>query len=393
MRRVVDARPNEAWARLREMLGSRTRGQQNAPTPGFRETAGAVPATTAAEAQVRLHAVLCANIAPPGAPPPVPRDFEPLPPRRPDGGPPLPLPEGLSFGAVLEMLDRQGAGRAAGAHGTSIPLLRRLPGQARYVLATLLQAVFEHGTLPAVWRDALLVGLPKPGKDPGLGAGWRGIVLLAAEVRLLFKCVCLAVTKTFGLWAHPWVAGFLPRSATRDSVLYTRILRERCVRAGLSLVVLYIDVAKGYDNLRFEDMPHVYSQMGIPEVWARALMLIAEQGRIVPTRSDRREFGAALMALQGAGIGLPSAPPAWSGYLSHVVLRALQALLERGVLRRAGRGQAAFLRGPEDRCRGAAALRVQRLHRNNSDQHSGHLTGAALSPRRCAKGVSPRFSS
>ena len=82
-------------------------------------------------------------------------------------------------------------------------------------------------------------------------------------------------------------------------------------------------------------MPRGYSQMGVPEIRARALMLIAKMGRIVPTRADRREFAAALQALQGAGIGLPSAMPSWSVWLAHIVLRA-RPCLSAGLLRREG---------------------------------------------------------
>jgi hypothetical protein len=199
--------------------------------------------------------------------------------------------------------------------------------RAQFALATLLNSILVHGEIPAAFRDSLLLVLHKPGRDPLDVSGWRGILVMAAELRLLFKIIGMPLNACYGLWIGPSQIGFIPGSAKEHSVLYSMLLAE-CVSDAEGLVLLLIDVEKGYDNLPYKYLREVIAAANVPPGVARALMLVADQCRIASSTGDRVVFSKFWKATRGAGIGFNTAPHIWNMALRHLVLDVLDEILE-----------------------------------------------------------------
>ena len=51
-------------------------------------------------------------------------------------------------------------------------------------LVTVFNKTLETGKVPKDWKEAILVAIPKPGKDPSIPTNTRGISLLDAAYKI-----------------------------------------------------------------------------------------------------------------------------------------------------------------------------------------------------------------
>ena len=56
-------------------------------------------------------------------------------------------------------------------------LLRHLPEESLLVLLDLFNKLWSEGNFPDSWREATIIPLPKPGKDPTNPSSYRPIAL------------------------------------------------------------------------------------------------------------------------------------------------------------------------------------------------------------------------
>lgn len=94
--------------------------------------------------------------------------------------------------------------------------------QFQEVLIPKLQAlyahIFESATLPASMGEALIVLIPKPGKDPLFPESYRPISLLQLDVKILAKILALRLNKVILCLIHPDQTVFMPNKNTAFSL-------------------------------------------------------------------------------------------------------------------------------------------------------------------------------
>ncbi|GFO05410.1 RNA-directed DNA polymerase from mobile element jockey [Plakobranchus ocellatus] len=76
---------------------------------------------------------------------------------------------------------------AAGLDGVYYQFLRHLPESCLHTLLKLFNNIWTTGDIPPTWREASVVPIPKPGKDPSDPSNYRPIVLT--------NCLCKSLER------------------------------------------------------------------------------------------------------------------------------------------------------------------------------------------------------
>ena len=184
------------------------------------------------------------------------------------------LPEAASRIASAEEIKRrlEQASRttAAGPDRITGKLLRLAAASPAYVdsLRQLLLLCWRQGVLPAAWREAHVVPLPKKGSPLDEPGSYRPISLTAILARSVERMVRDHAVSRLGAAAttirqlsdrlSPWQAGFRPRRSTRQQVLYLHHFITRATRrhpeqqAGVPLPVVFLDISRAFDSVPHE---------------------------------------------------------------------------------------------------------------------------------------------
>eukprot|EP00666_Eupelagonemidae_sp_cell4sb_P007430 gene7430-44_t len=155
--------------------------------------------------------------------------------------------------------------KAAGADGVVAELLQA-GGEAFHDLFFDLVAVcWERGEVPAAWRDALMVPLPKPKGDLRLCDSWRGISLLAVPGKILACIVARRVTQIAEGVLGESANGFRAGRGTMDCVALARALLHHVnASADRTLHCVFVDLRKAFDKVHRAGLWTVLERQGVP---------------------------------------------------------------------------------------------------------------------------------
>ena len=166
------------------------------------------------------------------------------------------------------------AGRAPGMDGVSAELLRQcfpcpeeggLPRTTRLLLQSLNTLLEQPQLLPEAWKDAAVVPIPKPHKDPTVLDNYRGIALLSTLSKVLGALITRRVARALE------AAGRLTRAQAgfrrgqeclSHVVLLDEVIRRRRA-VGLPTFVLFLDLRKAYDMVPHAGLLSKLAALGV----------------------------------------------------------------------------------------------------------------------------------
>jgi hypothetical protein len=82
--------------------------------------------------------------------------------------------------------------KAPGPNGVPNRALKHLPKRTVSILARIINAVIRTHYFPQTWKDARVISILKPGKDPGLPSSYWPISYLVKTGKLFEKILLLA---------------------------------------------------------------------------------------------------------------------------------------------------------------------------------------------------------
>lgn len=186
------------------------------------------------------------------------------------------------------------------------------------VLLRLANRVLSEGVIPARWKTAAVVSVPKKG-DLRVMDNYRGISLLPVVLKLITVVVIRRVER--GLESRGWFrreqAGFrsLEECVGQATALYETLQRRR--HAGLATYVAFIDLRKAYDTV-----PH----------WAmlRKLWLAGVRGRVFEFMRNLYEdvhmvvrtphgHSTPVQLLRGVRQGCPGSPTEFNIFVNDIL--------------------------------------------------------------------------
>ena len=129
-------------------------------------------------------------------------------------------------------------------------ILRHLPLDTLKVLLNIIYEVWTDGNFPQSWREALIIPIPKPGKDHYDPINYRPIALTS--------CICKSVERMVNerlIWylektgkINKFQCGFRANRSTVDHLVRLETFIRDAFTNGEHLVAVFFDLQKAYDT-------------------------------------------------------------------------------------------------------------------------------------------------
>ena len=146
---------------------------------------------------------------------------------------------------------------ATGKDEISYIMIKHVSEGGLYKLLPLFNKGWREGRIPMSWKEAIIIPIRKPGKDPSKPTNDRPIALTSHICKLMERMYVLERKNLVAVYQ----SGFRRGRSTMDPVLCLEVRRAQVNKE--SMVAVFFDVEKAYDMLWREGLLIKSHQMGI----------------------------------------------------------------------------------------------------------------------------------
>ena len=139
---------------------------------------------------------------------------------------------------------------AVGPDGLTHLHLRHFGPKAIQYLTDLYNLSVSRADIPAIWKEANIIPIPKPGKPAGVSTSYRPISLLSPCIKVLERLLLPSCTAAFDL--APTQHGFRPLHSTTTALLpmANRVAQGfNDVKPPRRTAVVSVDISKAFDSV------------------------------------------------------------------------------------------------------------------------------------------------
>lgn len=233
--------------------------------------------------------------------------------------PPLQVLRPVSADEILLYIKNLHPKKAPGLDGITNKVLKSLPPQTIALLARIFNACFSLSFFPPMWKEAKVIGIPKPGKLLSDPANFRPISLISSIGKLYEKS--LAARLKSHLYDNGIIIneqfGFNPEHSCPQQihriVEYAFHNRTRLSNVDITAAVFF-DIAKAFDKVWHNGLIHKLVKTNVPDT------LIHIIRDYLSNRSFCYAYQGTLSSLRNTTAGVPQgsvlAPTLFSVYVN-----------------------------------------------------------------------------
>lgn len=170
----------------------------------------------------------------------------------------------ISKDEIIEAAKRMKTGKGPGPDGLTAEALKLIAADDPRILLDILNPLLQANLFPKQWKEARLVLIPKPGKNPENSNAYRPICLLNTMGKLYERII---LNRIMGLMDNLDILserqhGFRPAKSTITAIEeVTTCVRESSER--LAIIIL-IDVQNAFNTAKWENILDSMSTGGMP---------------------------------------------------------------------------------------------------------------------------------
>ena len=156
----------------------------------------------------------------------------------------------FSTDLVEEAIRASSGSTATGPDGLAPEHFKHLGGRAVKYLTALFNLSVGNSDIPAIWKQALILPIAKPGKPASQGSSFRPISLLCPAAKILERLLLPQITEA--LQPADFQHGFRPRRSTVTALLpITNLISEgfNQNKPPRRSVVVALDLSKAFDSV------------------------------------------------------------------------------------------------------------------------------------------------
>lgn len=171
------------------------------------------------------------------------------------GDTPIASPDGgdeeleITGGEMMIAVGRCNPKKAVGVEGIPGKVIRVLAARRPGVLLDVLNGINRRGRIPAVWKEARVVLIPKPGRDMTTSSTYRPISILPALSKVWEHTIKMLMERSIG--RDPFQKdqyGFRRKRGTIEALDRTVAVVEECRRKRLVCVMVAFDVKNAFNT-------------------------------------------------------------------------------------------------------------------------------------------------
>ena len=144
-------------------------------------------------------------------------------------------------------------------------MLNHLDEESLQTILFLFNKIWKEQLFPAEWRKAIVIPIPKPGKDPQFTINYRPIALTSCLCKLMERMVNqrLMYILEEGNYFTPFQSGFRQGRSTLDNLVKLETAVREAFVSRKHLISIFFDMEKAYDRAwRYGIMRDIY-QFGL----------------------------------------------------------------------------------------------------------------------------------
>jgi len=164
---------------------------------------------------------------------------------------------------VRHALWRMKPKKSPGMDGLTGEILRRAWPVLHVQIVDLFNASLRTGVFPELWRNAVVVTIPKPGKDPLEAKSYRPISLLPVLSKALEYVICSKIRLTTESQLSTRQYGYTQGRSTVDAI--RRVLDWKDERPEKYVIGIFLDISGAFDNLWWPALINDMRELGCPE--------------------------------------------------------------------------------------------------------------------------------
>ena len=152
---------------------------------------------------------------------------------------------------------------APGADTIHYEMIKQLPEKEKFTILKLMNRSWDEGKLPEQWKEATIIPLLKPNKDPNNPQSYRPISLTSAICKTMETMVNNRAKKILDNKISDTQSGFRNNRSTIDQL--TRL--ESAIREGQltnkNVIAVFLDLKKAFDLMWKKGVILKLSEFGI----------------------------------------------------------------------------------------------------------------------------------
>ena len=165
-------------------------------------------------------------------------------------------------------------GKASGPTGVTSEMLKALGDIGIAHLTELVNCIFLSESVPADWRNSILVPIFKQKGDPMECGNYRAIKLMEHTMKLYERILDARLRKVISIDEMQF--GFMPGKSTIDPIFILRQRQEKVLEGNRQTYAAFIDLEKAYDRVPREVLYWCLRERGVTEKMVRVVKSLYE---------------------------------------------------------------------------------------------------------------------